>query len=391
MKRLFLSSYYQFTYQPDLIVDEDVRVVLDNVLQNGAIVISAENLQRVIQARLHHPYQSEQSDYLTQLYSDIEVAIQAKKIEALAEHFGYRFTETYNRRPKLIYLEIPVVNDILISDECLFTEDIFVLNSHGKPSQIDGGYQSCIDFTHPIGRIVVDACSSSASVRHKKSIIEQIAVDRVAFHSNQSVEIVGHNSDFNTDDTQRTAFAIFANRDLLPWTLTCIKTDEIEKEQEEQNNASFCQKKHRFFKKDQDSMANLRNCLIDIASKLTTSLLYHDTYRLPEYHDLVAKIATVSAMTTDEWRENFSKCTGKKEINSFKKDLKDGRKLYINRLTEDELLQTAFDFINLSSSFASLMKDSNELRLSLEELETFITFERSKKEESTILLFRNGS
>ena len=213
----------------------------------------------------------------------------------------------------------------------------------------------------------------------------------MAFYSNQSVEIVGHNSDFNTDDTQRTAFAIFASRDLLPWTLTCIKTDEVQKAQEKQNNVSFSPKKHRFFKTDQDSMANLRNCLIDIASKLTTFLLYHDTYRLPEHHDLVAKIATISAMTTDEWRENISKCTAKKQINSLKKDLKDGRKMCINRLTEDELLQTAFDFINLSSSFASLIKDNNELRLSLQELQAFITFECSKKEETTILLFRNGS
>ena len=391
MKRLFLSSYYQFDYQPDLIVDEDVRAVLDKVLQNGAIVISAENLQRVIQARLRHPYQSDQSDYLTQLYSDIEVAIQAKKIEVLAEHFGFDFTETYNRRPKLIYAENPMVDDISLQEENLFTDDIFVLNSHGKPSQIDGGYQCCIDFTHPIGRIVVDACSSSVSERHKKSIIEQIAVDRVASYSNQSVEIVGHNSDFYTDDTQRTVLAIFANRDLLPWTLTCIKTDEIQKMQEEQNNVSFSQKKHRFFKTDQDSIANLRSCLIDISSKLTTFLLYHDTYRSSEYHDLVAKIATVSAMTADGWRENISKCTGKKQMNSFKKDLKDGRKMYLNRLTEDELLQTAFDFIKLSSSFASITEDSNELRLSLQELQAFITFERSKKEEGTILSFRNGS
>ena len=116
---------------------EETQTVLAFVLnRHGAINVSYANLDAVTHLCNKKKYRTSESDYLTALASDLEVAIQERKIQIMAARLCFEFIlePSSYPRPSLIYSSTDdesLVEDLNLRPEDTVCGSIYVVNTHG--------------------------------------------------------------------------------------------------------------------------------------------------------------------------------------------------------------------------------------------------------------------
>jgi hypothetical protein len=172
MKKAYISSFYQAAnlkegYKPNSNKDshfsessQSFDILLERIFINGVMQISEANfrdLSDIYDKSINQP------EYLVAVYCDMEVAIQEKKLSNMAEKFGFEVVLLNDNSSKLYYLEEFSVDAVILEDEEIIANSVFIINTHGKVQSIDGPYQQAIYHQNNVSRILIDACSSAAS------------------------------------------------------------------------------------------------------------------------------------------------------------------------------------------------------------------------------------
>ena len=401
MKKLYLSSYYQLKTIQCETFDTDIQLILDQVIdRDGAICVSRENLRIVIEAMNAQRYQTPQSDYLVALYSDIEVAIQERKIHNMAIQLGFECQIETSQHPKLKYWEAFDVDEMALSSEETVAGNIYVINTHGKPHELDGPFTQAIHNSYALDRIVIDACSSAVSTTKKEgnnSILSRVAT--VAFQANRpdSLEVVGYTYDFTTDETYTTARAIFAKSELLQQekALKLITVGTVRENTLADRTKVVLTKmttQERQFEKDCNDKLKaeitLRNALIEVCSKsaahlftLKTKIAMSSSAEGSEMDELAQEadpsillLMNITDLPEHEKTQMMSsiKMANSRQLKILKNELKEHRKQYINKLDTDGLLIISkkairlFHDIDMSKSFKSSIDFLEISRLTLQ-------------------------
>ena len=370
MKRLYLFSYYQFNHDSTYeLKPETQRISAQIISPNKTINISQENLKLVIEAMNQENYVGKDLDYLVALYSDIEVAIQEKKIGYIATQLGFE-CQILSSKPQVTYIEEEFeIKDISIDREDIISGDIYVINSHGKPSQVDGGFTPAIDNELDLERIVIDACSSATARRtpkDSKSIIAQVAESAYRANKKDTIEIIGYTEDFTTEETELTTLAIFAKKELIlsQAKLAIITPGEIKaSELKARQDLGFKhiqqqkQKLDRNLDKKTGAEIILRDALIAVCSKIVN----HELIK-----NLCALDPTLPVLKGEEQQKEAVPETWMGPKNKFRDEqkhkFKQERKNYIHQLHENSLVSTAqriiekFKDLNIDEDFKNAVE-----------------------------------
>jgi hypothetical protein len=361
MRTIYIDSYYHSqTYQKYLKSEttSDVRDIINGITNsNGKLCISYLNLH-LVERLGAHPLQPDEARYITALYSDLEVAIQEKKLFNLGTKFKFDVVlKRSNDIPDLDYLEEYPVDDIDLEEEEIITGNLYVINTHGRAQVIDGPYYQAIYNTLNPQRILVDACSSaSRGFPMKKSgnnsAVELVADECIKARKDKQLEIVGYKHRYDTTASMLSARAAFASRKTIVQEsdLTLITLEDRKKQlvqiKEQQQIKAQEKKRYDFEKATVNCTVNeaLKRCLIDVSSKLLVKFLYIKTQPslvidasiLEKAINLIANMTLDVPITLDLINKVINK--------NFKKtseDIKIRKKTYITSLGDEQTLELA--------------------------------------------------
>lgn len=369
MKTITIGSYYQLHKHPDHEpFDEDTQQKLITLCDSkGMLLVSQENLALAHEimggnitsfkstSALPSRFSDKQFDYLTALFCDIEVALQERKIIALADKLGFAYIiDNRLYHPLLQYNDnLPSTDEVDLTTEQLIDGDVYVINTHGKAQEIDGPYDNAINSALEIQRIVVDACSSAASsfpTRHSgnKSVLQMIAnatLKKYPKSAPQNLEIVGYTDKFDTT-SKLTEYAIFSKspEEQTGLRLLTLKQHQnnIKQELYKSTLAEYGRLSQQASIKPEEKVKEaLISVLSHAASTLVTKLnLSGHTESAERLEKLNALSGPEASLCLDDAKSNT-----KPDIKQLRKELKEKRKAYINALDPDKLIHSAAEAI----------------------------------------------
>ena len=371
MKCIYISSYYQSKNNDYKLTDSEKDQIKEIISADQTLLVSYDTLDLAQKIMQEQPYQTEFSDYVTELCCDIEVAIQEKKIIEMATEFGFNHVliQPSMGKPKIKYTEEFSINNLTLKET--HDDNVYVINTHGKEQEFDGPYQQAIYNNFDCKRIVIDACSSASGTfpikrSHNSSALEKVADEASRRFKRDEIklktlELIGYNIKFNTTESDLSACAIFAPRSVVEQepNLKLITPDmysnRLKELQIEAENKAI-ESKFRTFSVDSND-SNLENSpteilkrsLIDICSKLTSHFIHKKTFEQAPKE--IIKILGRYSESPDELNFkteiNTNIHSHSKNLSMFKDNLKKQRKQKFNQLQASALKDIAAEILQV--------------------------------------------
>lgn len=298
-KTVYVSSHYQAheyakEYKDYVVKHQHSKPVQDRhekiqrIIINKTLRLSFEHLELLKTIQKEEMYNSE-SDFITALFSDMEVAIQESKIKAMCQYFGVEFELAHVNQHALKVDDdnLQIKMDNIFLDSKRFNGSVYVVNTHGKPGSIDGPYRQSFS-KKDVQRIVFDACYSAAlncpkAGRKNKSFIQRVADEWQGRNKEKIIEFVGYRKAFEVDGVEITAKTLFSERkELDKENILEVITPEDRKVQlvalRRDSNDLSAQKKYKNTCIDADNEGaykdNLVNVMIPLCSKYTKTFYF---------------------------------------------------------------------------------------------------------------------
>ncbi|MFT4058010.1 MAG: hypothetical protein QM652_00515 [Legionella sp.] len=399
MRKAYIYSYYQ-SLQYSVsggMHKNNIETLLRELIKDNKIQVSIENFKKIERLR---PTLNYEYEFLTALSCDLEIAIQEQKLILLAQKLGFEVTilDDPDCRPDMDYLETYSMDDIVLDADKLIKGNLYIINTHGREQDMDGPYQQSIYNSLELERIVLDACSSASKnfpmkKSGNRSVVEVVADECIKTNKANSLEIVGYDKPFSTEQFLLTAIAAFSEKSIIveQCGLTLITIEDrkrvLQKLDEEKQYAAQ-QAKLKIFAKYENNFSSddLKNCLIDICSKLSSNFLYRYVYnyrkKLKEDYQrcvVIEFLMTIAAEATgdEHYLQNLLDSDSNvhsKSINKLLEQLKKDRKEYFGKCSHKKLHELAEQ--TDSVCFKIKQDDDKDLNSSISVLQVMISKSR---------------
>lgn len=280
MNKLYIQSNFHLPSIKSLpSLPEDISSLLAPIYNfetqelyvSDANLDTLEKLQESDDVRLS----TDAKTYFLAISCDMEVAMQAQQLQRMAVLSKFEYINIATSSPILHYLAPPPELSLSIEPPEMFEGNIYVINTHGKPGELDGIYENAIYNNLSINRIVIDACSSACRGPKKTPSMVEVLLDlAIKTHMPSSFEVVGFYKSYSIDETRMLTCAILGKRDFID-NYSCEVCDETvadRKEKIKQEVAKLTAKKAQRAKTN-PMESSLDKVFLSSASYLSSILL----------------------------------------------------------------------------------------------------------------------
>ncbi len=355
-----------------------IQTLVNNIITSNKVInVSNKHWQEVLE-RINSCESTRLREYLIALACDIEVAIQEKNLIQMAAKLGFEYIlHDYIDKPSFHYEEEFPIDGFDLAKEQIVDGNIYVINTHGAPGQIDGPFQKALQSDLNLKRIVLDACSSAVK-KNGKSMIANVASQAIKKNLNDDIEVVGYTYNYTANETHLTGCGAFAKAEYLK-NKRGIKLVTLTEQQAQENKklnktiGKMSTNNSLFFNQTVISLhTHLLHVMSALYSKLVSTFITKDTINSTNTlcDNLISTLITLSIDAKNiynklqETKQYISE-QNKRPATAIKQLLKTfklERKKYFASLSDEQLVNTANNALSLARELNESIND-NELHV----------------------------